>query len=195
MNSSKKRIIIQLIIVAVLAVTFAFMHRAQTMPQSSETRAEQSQKQQAEKEQNPQEDNEQGTAVAEDENHALREGGKPDITAEVEKDGQYTDKEHVATYIHEYGHLPSNFITKKEAERAGWDSKAGNLQEIAPGMSIGGSHFGNYDGDLPDKEGRSYKECDIDYDGGHRGAKRIIYSNDGLIFYTSDHYKNFEQLY
>ena len=39
------------------------------------------------------------------------------------------------------------------------------------------------------------KECDIDYDGGYRGPKRLIYSNDGLVFYTEDHYKTFEQLY
>ncbi len=109
--------------------------------------------------------------------------------------GSYTSRDDVAAYIHTYGRLPDNFITKKEAEQLGWNSKEGNLWEVAPGMSIGGSHFGNYEKLLPEKKGRKYYECDIDFDGGYRGAKRIIYSNDGLIFYTDDHYESFEQLY
>jgi len=113
----------------------------------------------------------------------------------ISEDGTYTSKEEVAEYIHLYGHLPSNYITKKEAEALGWDSREGNLWEVAPDKSIGGSRFGNYEGNLPDKDGRKYFECDIDFEGGYRGAKRIIYSNDGLIFYTEDHYRTFEQLY
>ena len=113
----------------------------------------------------------------------------------LDKNGSYTSKKDVALYIHTYGELPENFITKKEAEELGWDSYRGNLWDVAPGKSIGGSYFGNYEGLLPSKKGRKYYECDIDYNGGRRGAKRIIYSNDGLIFYTDDHYKSFEQLY
>ena len=112
----------------------------------------------------------------------------------VDEDGEYTDKEHVALYIHTFGHLPSNFITKKEANELGWPEE-GNLGKVAPGMSIGGDYFGNYEGLLPKKKGRKYYECDIDFKGKSRGAKRIIYSNDGLIFYTDDHYESFEQLY
>ena len=113
----------------------------------------------------------------------------------VTPDGEYTDKDHVALYIHAFGHLPSNYITKAEAEELGWVAQKGNLWEVAPGKSIGGSHFGNYEKLLPTKKGRKYFECDIDYKGKSRGAKRIIYSNDGLIYYTSDHYESFEQLY
>lgn len=118
-----------------------------------------------------------------------------DEAGELYKDGSYTGKEDVALYIHTYGTLPNNFITKKQAEDAGWVSKEGNLWEVAPGKSIGGSRFGNYEGQLPEEKGRTYKECDIDFDGSYRGTKRIIFSNDGLIFYTGDHYKTFEQLY
>lgn len=115
-------------------------------------------------------------------------------SAELSEDGAYTSKEDVALYIHLYGHLPPNFITKKEAEKLGW--KGGSLEPFAPGMCIGGSHFGNYEGLLPEKEGRSYTECDIDTLGADkRGAKRIVYSNDGLIYYTEDHYASFELLY
>ena len=121
----------------------------------------------------------------------------PDESGEltVEEDGEYTGKEEVALYIHLYGHLPKNYITKREAEDLGWVSREGNLDEVAPGKSIGGSRFGNYEGQLPEKDGRKYYECDIDFDGTYRNSKRIIYSNDGLIFYTEDHYETFEQLY
>ena len=92
-------------------------------------------------------------------------------------------------------HLPDNFVSKTKARNAGWDSKEGNLDEVLPGMSIGGSEFKNYDGQLPDAAGRIWTECDINYTGGYRGSERIVFSNDGLIYYTGDHYQTFEQLY
>lgn len=114
---------------------------------------------------------------------------------EIREDGTYTSKEEVAAYLNLYGHLPDNFITKKEAKALGWVSSEGNLAEVAPGKSIGGDYFGNFEGILPEKKGREYHECDIDSDGGYRGAKRLVYSNDGLIYYTEDHYETFELLY
>ena len=113
----------------------------------------------------------------------------------ISEDGTYTSKEEVAEYLHTYGHLPSNFIKKKAAQKLGWVSKEGNLWEVAPGMSIGGDYFGNYEGTLPESKNRDYYECDIDFDGTYRNAKRIVYSNDGLIYYTEDHYETFELLY
>ena len=113
----------------------------------------------------------------------------------ISEDGTYTSKEEVAEYLYTYEHLPSNYITKKEAKKLGWVSSEGNLDEIAPGMSIGGDYFGNYEGTLPEEDGRDYYECDIDFDGTYRNAKRIVYSNDGLIYYTEDHYESFELLY
>lgn len=113
---------------------------------------------------------------------------------ELSEDESYTTKEDVALYLHLYGHLPPNFITKKEAEKLGW--KGGSLEPYAPGMCIGGNYFGNYEELLPVEEGRSYTECDIDTLGAEkRGAKRIVFSNDGLIYYTEDHYESFELLY
>ena len=82
-----------------------------------------------------------------------------------------------------------------KARRAGWVNTEGNLWDILPGKSIGGGGYSNDDGALPDAPGREWFECDIDYDGGYRNSKRIVYSNDGLIFYTGDHYNTFEQLY
>lgn len=116
-------------------------------------------------------------------------------TASLDEDGSYTSKEDVAAYLYAYGHLPSNFITKKEAQELGWDSKEGNLDEVAPGKSIGGDTFGNYDKMLPVEDGRTYRECDVNYEGGYRGSERIVYSNDGLIFYSDDHYETFTRLY
>jgi hypothetical protein len=108
--------------------------------------------------------------------------------------GSYTTKEDVALYIYLYGELPCNFITKKEALDLGW--VGGSLEGYAPGMCIGGDRFGNYEGILPSAPGRKWTECDIDTLGAKsRGAKRIVFSNDGLIYYTDDHYETFELLY
>ena len=115
-----------------------------------------------------------------------------DGTALISADGSYTTKDDVALYIHTYGCLPGNFITKDEARELGWEG--GGLEDYAPGMCIGGDRFGNYEGLLP--EDREYTECDIDTLGKEkRGAKRIVFSEDGLIYYTEDHYESFELLY
>ena len=111
----------------------------------------------------------------------------------IEEDGWYYSTEDVALYLYTYGELPDNFITKKEAQKLGWDNKKGNLWEVADGMCIGGDHFGNYEGLLPEED--DYTECDVNYEGGYRGAERIIFSDDGDIYYTGDHYESFEQLY
>ena len=109
--------------------------------------------------------------------------------------GYYTSKEEVALYIHTYDKLPGNFITKKEAMKLGWQSSKANLWEVSDKMSIGGDRFGNREQRLPEEKGRQYFEADIDYDGGYRGSKRVVYSKDGLIYYTDDHYDSFTLLY
>ena len=110
------------------------------------------------------------------------------------EDGIYDDKDNVALYIHLYGHLPSNYITKREAEALHWHG--GSLEPYAPGKCIGGDWFGNYERLLPVAPDRTYSECDIDtMYANSRGVKRIIFSSDGLIYYTGDHYKTFELLY
>lgn len=113
----------------------------------------------------------------------------------VKEDGTYSSPELVAAYLHNFHKLPSNYITKNEAEKLGWDSEKGNLWDVTDKMSIGGNRFGNYEGLLPEADGRIWYECDVNYNGGYRGAERILYSNDGLIYYTDDHYKTFTKLY
>lgn len=115
--------------------------------------------------------------------------------AEITEEGEYTSKDEVAEYIYLYGHLPPNYITKSEAQDLGWVASKGNLWKVAPSKSIGGDRFGNREGLLPTAKGRKYYECDIDFDGKYRNAKRIVFSNDGLVYYTEDHYETFELLY
>ena len=130
---------------------------------------------------------EQTKTVADEQTKAAAQTG-----GTITEDGSYTSKEDVALYLHTYGKLPGNFITKKEAKKLGWSG--GSLEKYAPGMCIGGDYFRNMEGLLP--EDADYRECDIDTLGKkQRGAKRIIYSDDGYIYYTQDHYKSFELLY
>ena len=143
----------------------------------------------------PQEDGGDAGEEADEAESASETAVEPADTGDaLDEDGYYTTKEDVALYIHLYGHLPDNFLTKKEAQDLGWSG--GSLEPYAPGCSIGGSRFGNYEGLLPDKKGRTWTECDIDTMGAKsRGAKRIVFSNDGLIYYPGDHYESFELLY
>lgn len=121
------------------------------------------------------------------------ESGEPGLS--VDEDGWYDSKEEVALYIHLYGRLPDNYVTKREAQELGWSG--GSVERYTgEGTAIGGSRFGNYEGLLPEAEGRTYTECDIGTVGASsRGAQRVVFSNDGLIYYTGDHYESFELLY
>ena len=119
---------------------------------------------------------------------------KTEQKAQIDENGTYDSAKDVALYIHTYNKLPPNYITKKEAKALGWNG--GSLEDYAPGKCIGGDRYGNYEGLLPEKKGRHYTECDIGTLGkSSRGAKRIVFSNDGLIYYTKDHYKTFTLMY
>ena len=118
-----------------------------------------------------------------------------DDKVQVAKGQAYSTMDEVAAYIHEFRLLPPNFITKAEAQKLGWDNAKGNLWEVTDHKSIGGDRFGNREGLLPNAAGRQYYECDINYYGGYRGAQRIVYSSDGLVFYSADHYATFKKLY
>ena len=109
--------------------------------------------------------------------------------------GPITEPQAIADYLFEHGELPENFITKDEAQELGWDSSRNYVSDVAPGKSIGGDRFGNYEGQLPKAKGRKFFECDANYTGGKRGAERIVYSSDGHVWYTKDHYETFEELF
>jgi len=115
----------------------------------------------------------------------------PQSAKSIDEDGWYYDLENVTLYLMAYNHLPGNFITKKQAEKLGWSG--GSVQKYQEGAAIGGSHFGNYEGILPDG---NYTECDIDTDGASsRGAKRLVFSDDGRYYYTDDHYDTFAEIH
>lgn len=106
-----------------------------------------------------------------------------------------TAPQDIADYIFAHGTLPDNFLTKSEARQLGWDSSQNYVSDVAPGYSIGGDKFGNYEGLLPDASGRKWYEADANYTAGPRGAERILYSSDGLVYYTSDHYQTFTEMH
>ena len=166
----KQKNLMKAAILLILAVIFFVFVRQPEAPQQQET-----------------------ITVLQEAQNAVQNGESQSIgNIDVSEEGKYDDPQHVALYLHRYGHLPSNYITKREAQNLGWSG--GSLKKFAPGCCIGGSHFGNYEGILPEEH--DYRECDIDTMGEKsRGAKRIIYSDDGLIFYTADHYESFELLY
>lgn len=106
-----------------------------------------------------------------------------------------TAPQDIADYIFAHGTLPDNFLTKNEARQLGWDSSKNYVSDVAPGYSIGGDKFGNYEGLLPDASGRKWYEADANYTAGPRGAERILYSSDGLVYYTNDHYQTFTEMH
>ncbi len=101
----------------------------------------------------------------------------------------------LADYIFEHGELPENYIRKKDAEAQGWKTTYRYVGDIGPGITIGGDYFGNYEQKLPVVKGRKYYEADCYYEGGPRNEYRIIYSNDGHVWYTEDHYNTFIELF
>lgn len=111
-----------------------------------------------------------------------------DDSSSIDEDGEYTTAEDVALYIHTYHKLPSNYMTKKEATDKGYYKNPKKN-----GIMIGGDYFGNYEELLPPND--NYYECDVDYKGNDRGKNRLIYTTDGTVYYTKNHYKSFTQLY
>ncbi len=97
-------------------------------------------------------------------------------------------------YLRHRGKLPDYYITKKEAKQFGWDRPKANLSTVASGKMIGGEIYKNKEGKLPSKNSRIWYEADINYIEGFRNNDRILYSNDGLIFVTYDHYGSFEEI-
>lgn len=111
-------------------------------------------------------------------------------SSDIDEDGEYTSAYDVAEYINIYHKLPSNYVKEGKAKAKGWKT---NECPADYGIMIGGKKFKNYEKLLP--EGETYYECDVDYDGNSRGESRLVYTKDGTVYYTSNHYESFTQLY
>ena len=127
--------------------------------------------------------------------NSLEKGGSAQASIPENPGRALTEPQEIADYIFLYGKLPPNFITKRQAQDLGWDSSWNYVSDVAPGKSIGGDRFGNYEGLLPTKKGRQWYEADCYYTKGKRNAYRILFSNDGLVYYTDDHYESFTQMF
>lgn len=114
-----------------------------------------------------------------------------DTKSQQQRISQLTHQQSVVSYLHEHQRLPDYYITKKQAREQGWEPRDGNLCSVLPGKAIGGDQFSNRKGQLPSAHYRVWHEADINYRCGRRGADRLLYSNDGLIFVSRDHHKNF----
>lgn len=106
-----------------------------------------------------------------------------------------TDAQQVADYLHQHQRLPDYYLTKNAARKRGWDPSDGNLCAALPGFAIGGDRFSNREKILPEKAGRRWYEADVNYRCGHRGSDRLLYSSDGLIYLTQDHYRHAKKVY
>lgn len=102
-----------------------------------------------------------------------------------------TEEKIVISYVKQNHRLPDYYITKSEARKQGWNPSKGNLCEALPGKAIGGDKFGNREGRLPD--GDKYFEADVNYQCGGRNADRIIYTKNGDVYLTKNHYKSFDK--
>ena len=91
--------------------------------------------------------------------------------------------------LRETGHLPDAYVTKGAAADHGWHG--GGLCDAWPGHVIGGDVFDNSRRQLPPHPGRVWREADLDETCRSRGAERLIFSNDGLIYLSIDHYRSF----
>ncbi len=92
------------------------------------------------------------------------------------------------------GELPGYYITRDEAKALGWVKSKKNLHKVAPGKMIFGGIYMNENGHLPKKPGRIWYEADINYISGKRNRQRVVFSDDGLIFVTYDHYETFYEI-
>lgn len=93
-----------------------------------------------------------------------------------------------------FGELPDYYLTKSDAVKLGWNRLKGNLRDVAPGFMIFGGEYKNRNNILPTKNGRIWYEANINYAGGYRNMQRVVFSNDGLVFVTYDHYENFIEI-
>lgn len=133
---------------------------------------------------------EQGTV----QNNNYRNENSLDQNATTSSGGEIdelTRENIVIDYVKQNHRLPDYYITKSEARKQGWNPSQGNLCEVLPGKAIGGDKFSNREKQLP--KGEQYFEADVNYNCGNRNADRIVFTKNGDVWLTHDHYKSFEK--
>jgi hypothetical protein len=104
---------------------------------------------------------------------------------------ELTNESKVISYVKSNHKLPNYYVTKSEAKSKGWNPSKGNLCDVLPGKAIGGDRFSNREKQLP--KGEQYYEADVNYDCGNRGADRIVFTKNGDVWLTKNHYKTFDK--
>lgn len=134
----------------------------------------------------------QSTAtISKNENTNFNEAVKPEASLNSNKIDELTSENLVINYVKTNQKLPDYYITKSEARKQGWVASKGNLCEVLPGRAIGGDHFSNREKTLP--SGEQYYEADVNYNCGRRNADRIVFTKNGDVWLTKNHYKSFEK--
>ncbi len=110
--------------------------------------------------------------------------------------GEATDKgtDGADWHLKYTGKLPEYYISRMDAKKLRRNPKNNYLDDSASGYMLYGGQYFNRNGHLPEKQGRIWYEADIDYMSGKRNSKRILFSNDGLMFITYDHYQTFVEI-
>ena len=118
------------------------------------------------------------------------------LPADAIKSGEATKQKRngIDYQVKQHGEIPSYYITGETAKKLGWKPKKGNLSSVAPGKMVFGDIYHNKNGKLPSAPGRVWYEADINYSGGFRNDERVLFSNDGLMFVTYDHYYTFIEI-
>ena len=104
---------------------------------------------------------------------------------------ELTEENLVIDYVKANRKLPDYYLTKGEARSQGWVASEGNLCDVLPGRAIGGDKFSNREKTLP--TGAQYFEADVNYNCGRRNADRIVFTKNGDVWLTHDHYKSFQK--
>ena len=126
------------------------------------------------------------------ENSTKIEKNEPNSTSKNSKSIDELTKENVViNYVKKNHELPDYYLTKSEARNQGWNASAGNLCEVLPGKAIGGDKFSNREKQLP--KGNQYFEADVNYNCGNRNGDRIVFTKNGEVWLTHDHYRSFEK--
>ena len=133
----------------------------------------------------------QDSEIAENTIGKDEKANREEISLEEHSIQNLTNEVKVINYVKSNHELPEYYITKSEARKQGWVPSEGNLCDVLPGKAIGGDKFSNREKTLP--SGKQYCEADVNYNCGNRNADRIVFTKEGEVYLTKNHYKSFQK--